>query len=154
MFAGYNTGVVIAQTKDTFAIVYEMIHDARIIPIDNRAAALPENMRQWMGDSRGHWEGDTLVIETTNFQPNGTGSIAVREVNGLNFRLTERFTRSGPDGLTYEFTVNDPTVWTKPWSAMVPWTRSRGTIYEYACHEGNYSIANMLSVARFEERSQ
>ena len=110
-------------------------------------------IRHYLGDPRGHWDGDTLVVETTNFHPNGNAMGGLFRFADQNLTLTERFRRTGPGALAYEFTVDDPTVWTRPWSAMVPWTAVTGTIYEYACHEGNYSIANMLSAARVEEKS-
>jgi hypothetical protein len=149
--SAYNNNVHILQTPDHVALLNEMIHNTRIVPLDGRAH-LSEGVRQWAGDPRGHWEGDTLVVETTNFRPDGTGSIAVREVNGLTFRLTERFTRTAPDALIYEFTVNDQTTWTKPWTAQLPMTKTSENIYEYACHEGNQAMLNMLSGARAEDR--
>ena len=153
LFAAYMSVYRIMQSRDSVVIAMEKIHDTRVIPLDGRPHISPK-IRHYLGDPRGHWDGDTLVVETTNFHPNGNGMGGLFRVADQNLTLTERFTRSGPDAITYEFTVNDPTVWTRPWSAMVPWTRSRGQIYEYACHEGNYSLANMLSVARFEEKSQ
>src|SRR5262249_4589884 len=121
------------------------------IPLDGRPH-LASGVRQWAGDPRGRWDGDTLVVETTNFRPAGTGSIAVREVNGLTFRLTERFTRTGPTALIYEFTVEDPATWTKAWTAQLPMTKASDAIYEYACHEGNHAMVNMLSGARAKEK--
>ena len=153
LFAAYMSVYRIMQSRDAVVIAMEKIHDTRVIPLDGRPHLSPK-IRHYLGDPRGRWDGDTLVVESTNFHPNGNGMGGLFRFADQNLTLTERFTRSGPDAITYEFTVNDPTVWTKPWSAMVPWTRSKGTIYEYACHEGNYSLSNMLSVARFEERSQ
>ena len=154
LFAAYMSVYRIMQSRDSVAIAMEKIHDTRLIPLDGRPHVSPK-IRNYLGDPRGHWEGDTLVVESTNFHPNGNAMGVLFRFADQNLTLTERFTRSGPDAMTYEFSVNDPTVWTKPWSAMVPWTRSRGNIYEYACHEGNYSLSHMLSAARFdEERAQ
>lgn len=105
------------------------------------------------GESRGRWDGDTLVIETINFKQQGTGMILVRPPTDENLRLVERFSRPDVDTLLYEFTVDDPTIWTRPWTAVVPMTRSDAPIYEYACHEGNYAMANMLSAARALEKT-
>jgi hypothetical protein len=134
-------------------IAMEKIHDVRIIPLDGRPH-VSSKIRHYMGDARGHWEGDTLVVESTNFHPNGNAMGGLFRFADQNLRLTERFTRTGVHALTYEFTVDDPTIWTRPWTAMVPWTTASGEIYEYASHEGNYSLANMLSAARFEENTQ
>jgi hypothetical protein len=144
--AGYNSYVRIVQTPGYVMIMSEMAHDARIIPIDSRPH-LDDRVRVWNGDSRGRWEGDTLVIDTTNFSPK---SDFMGSHDAL--RLTERLTRVSQDVLNYEFTVNDPTVWTKPWTAMIPLKHKNELIYEYACHEGNQAIPNMLSGHRFEER--
>src|SRR5947207_2321841 len=145
--AGYNNNHVILQTADYVVILSEMIHDARIIPLDARPH-LPNNVRQWLGNSRGRWEGNTLVVETTNFtdKTNFRGS-------GANLRLIERFTRTDQDTLLYQFTVDDPQSFQKPWSAEIPMKRAEGPIFEYACHEGNYSIVNSLNAARTEERA-
>ena len=119
-----------------------MIHDARIVPLDGRPHV--ENaIRQWRGDSRARWDGDTLVVETTNFSDDA-------DFNGSNgnLHLVERFTRIGADAVKYEFTVTDPTTWTSPWTVTFPLTRSREPVYEYACNEGNYRLLNILSVAR------
>ena len=145
--AGYNNNYQILQTPDYVVILIEMIHDVRIIPLDGRPHA-PQSIRQWSGDSRGHWEGDTLVVNTTNFtnKTNYRGS-------GENMRLTERFTRVAPDTLNYEFTVDDPASFTKPWTAAIPMMKTQGPIFEYACHEGNYGMTNLLSGARAEEKA-
>ena len=153
LFAAYMSVYRIMQSRDTVVIAMEKIHDTRVIPLDGRPHLSPR-IRHYLGDSRGHWDGDTLVVDTTNFNPNGNGMGGLFRFADQHLRLTERFTRSGPGALTYEFTVDDPTVWTRPWTAMVPWTVAKGNIYEYACHEGNYSLANMLSVARAEEKGQ
>jgi hypothetical protein len=152
LFAAYMSVYRIAQTPGAVAIAMEKIHDTRIIPLDGRPHISPK-IRHYMGDPRGHWEGDTLVVETTNFHPSGNPMGGLFRFADENLKLTERFTRTAADAMTYEFTVDDPTIWTRPWTAMVPWTKATGSIYEYACHEGNYSIANMLSAARADERA-
>ncbi len=152
LFAAYMSVYRIMQSRESVVIVMEKIHDTRIVPLDGRPHVSPR-IHQYLGDSRGHWEGDTLVIETTNFHPNGNAMGGLFRFADQNLKLTERLTRSAADAITYEFTVDDPTVWTRPWSAMVPWTRARGNIYEYACHEGNYSLPHMLSAARADERA-
>jgi len=123
-----------------------MIHDVRIIPLDGRPH-ISRNIRLWMGDSRGHWEGDTLVVDTTNFtdKTHYRGSDA-------NLHLIERFTRTGPDVLLYRFTVDDPTAFTKPWTGEIAMAKIAGPLYEYACHEGNYSMANILRQSRGAEK--
>jgi hypothetical protein len=145
--SAYNNNVQIFQTSDTVVLLNEMVHNARVIPMDGRPH-VPQNVRQWVGDSRGRWEGDTLVIETTNLR----GETAFGNSTS-NLRLTERFRRVDADTLLYEFTVNDPTTWTKPWTAQVPMTRSEGSLYEYACHEGNYGMMNLLSAARAVDKA-
>ena len=144
---GYNSYLQIVQTPTYVAILQEMIHDARIIPLDGRPH-LPRSVRGWLGDSRGRWEGDTLVVDTTNFtdKTNFRGS---RE----NLHVFERFTRVDENTIRYEFTVDDPTTWTKPWSAELPLAKDKGPIYEYACHEANYGIANNLKGARATEKA-
>ena len=143
----YNNNYEIVQTPDTVVIFNEMIHDARVVPMDGRPH-LPGSVRQWMGDSRGHWEGDTLVIETTNF----TDKTAFRG-STENMRLVEKFRRTDPDTLLYEFTVDDPAAFAKPWTVQVPSVRTAGPIFEYACHEGNYAMPGMLGAARAEEKA-
>ena len=145
----YNNNLQIVQTPTHVVIHTEMIHEARIVPLDGRRS-LPAAMRQWLGDSRGRWERDTLVVETTNFTDKSSfsGSIIGRGGSTAGMNLVERFTRVAEDTLLYEFTVSDPATWTKPWTVQLPMTRSRDNIYEYACHEGNYSMANMLKGAR------
>jgi len=147
MLAGaYNNNYQILQTDKFVTILVEMLHDVRIIPLDGRPK-LPEGIRQMLGSSRGHWEGETLVVETTNF----TDKTAFQG-SSEKMRLTERFTRVSDDTIKYEFTVDDPATWTRPWTAEVPWKKTIGPIFEHACHEGNYGLANTLSGARVEEK--
>jgi hypothetical protein len=143
----YNNNYQIVQAPGYVVIMVEMIHDARIIPLDGRGH-LPANMRQWMGDARGHWEGNSLVVDTTNF----TDKTRFRG-SADKLHLTERFTRVDPDTIVYEFTVDDPTTYTKPWTAQIPMKKSQGPIFEYACHEGNYAMAGMLAGARAQEKA-
>ena len=134
-------------------ILNEMVHDARVVPLDGRPH-LPEDVRQWMGDSRGHWEGDTLVVDTTNFIAKTSSfspSAMVALGSGEHLHLTERFTRVGPDTLLYEFTVRDPRTFTRPFTAAVPMKKLDAPIFEYACHEGSYGMVNLLSGARAED---
>ena len=151
---GYNQNMQLFQTPDHVVILNEMVHDARIVPLDGRDP-LPEDMRQWMGSSRGHWEGDTLVVQTTNFT-GLTASFApsVRSAvgTGATLHLTERFSRIAEDTLLYEFTVNDPASFTRPFTAAIPMKRGAAPLFEYACHEGNYGMLNLLSGARAQER--
>jgi hypothetical protein len=141
----YNNTYQIYQTPGYVMILAEMIHDARIIPLDRRPH-VPQNIRHWMGDSRGHWEGDTLVVDTTNF----TGKTRFRG-SSENLHLVERFTRVDSDTILYRFTVDDPSTFTKSWTAELPLTKTQGPIYEYACHEGNYALVDILAGARAEE---
>jgi len=143
----YNNNFQIIQGADHVAIVNEMIHEVRMIPLDGRPH-VGDGIRQWQGDSRGQWDGDTLVIETTNFtdRTNFRGSHE-------NLHLVERLTRMDADTLLYEFTVEDPTVWTQPWSVAVPMIRNTELMYEYACHEGNYGMTNLLNGARVQEKA-
>jgi hypothetical protein len=145
----YGNGSQIFQTKDMVAIRYEMIHEVRTIPLDGKPHASAK-MRSYMGDARGHWEGNTLVVETDNFIG---GKLAVGGTPySEDLKLTERFNRTGPNTLEYEVTVDDPKTFTAPWKATFPVTREPGyQIFEYACHEGNYSMRNRLSAARAEE---
>ena len=144
---GYNNNYQILQTPGYVVILIEMIHDVRIIPLDGRPHA-PQSIRQWMGDSRGRWDGNTLVVTTTNF----TGKTNFRG-SSENLRLVERFTRVDAGTINYEFTVDDPASFTKPWTAAIPMTKTEGPIFEYACHEGNYGMTNLLSGARAKKRS-
>jgi hypothetical protein len=158
---GYNQNIQLFQTRDYLVINTEMNHDARIIQLDGRPR-LPTHIRQWDGDSRGRWEGDTLVVTTTNFMSTGTGTLMLdgnRARPGVgwspdeNLTLIERFKLADSDTLIYEFTITDPTVWTKPWTVTLPMTRSDQHLYEYACHEGNYDMRNILSGARALEKA-
>jgi hypothetical protein len=150
LFAAYMAVYRIVQTPQYVAIQMEKIHDARIIPLDGRPH-LSSGMRNYLGDSRGKWDGDTLVVETTNFHPQGNPMGGYSVLSDENLRLVERFRRTADDTIEYTFTVDNPTMWTKPWTAVINWKRSRGELHEYACHEGNYSLRGMLSAARAEE---
>jgi hypothetical protein len=146
----YNNLVQLFQSSGHVVIVNEMVHDSRIVPLDGRPH-LGNALRSWTGNSRGRWEGNTLVVETRNFTDNGTATFGLPGLIDRNMRLVERFTRIDDNVLIYRFTVNDPTVWTRSWSAEVPMTRIDGIVMEYGCHEGNYGLANILSGARAEE---
>lgn len=150
LFAAYMSLYRIVQTPDTVAIEMEKIHDVRVIPLDGRPK-LGAAFQHYMGEPRGRWDGDTLVVETTNFHPAGNYMGGLFRQPDQNLRLTERFTRVAADTMRYEFTVDDPTVWTAPWTAAVYWRKATGELYEYACHEGNYSARGMLSGARADE---
>ncbi len=157
--AGYNNAYQIIQTPGYVTIHYEMIHDARIIPIDSKAPVSPR-MRSWMGDARGRWEGDTLVVETTNYHGLGwiTTSQASGRIKGIphsdKLHVVERFTRSAPDVISYSATIEDPEIYTRPWTIAFPLTADPAyRIYEYACHEGNYAIENILRGARALEKT-
>jgi len=143
---GYNPNVEIVQSPGYVAIEQEMIHDVRLIPTDGRPH-LPTQVRQLMGDSVGHWEGNTLVVDTTNF----TARTAFQN-SSESLHVVERFTRTAEDTLLYEFTADDPHTWATPWSAQVVWAKTGGPLYEYACHEGNYGMKNNLSGARAVEK--
>jgi hypothetical protein len=145
--AGYNNNIRIVQSPGFVVLFMEMIHDARIVALDGRPH-LPPNVRQWMGDPRGHWEGETLVVETTNF----SDKVVFRGASS-NLKLTERFTRIDPETLDYRFTVDDATTWVKPWTVSVPMAKSTEDVYEYACHEGNYGLRNILQNARTEDKT-
>src|SRR5215468_11277127 len=141
----YNNNLQLFQTPEYVVILNEMVRRARIVPLDGRPHG---HIRQWKGDSRGHWEGNTLVVDTINFKretslPNSSA----------NTHLVERLTRTDANTLLYEFTVEDPTMWTRPWTAAVPMHKSEDPIYEYACHEGNYAMASILAGARAAEKA-
>jgi hypothetical protein len=144
---GYNNNYQIVQTPKLVAILDENIHDVRMIPLDGRSH-LPPHLRQWNGDSRGHWEGNTLVVETTNYSEKTTLRFPAAPET---LRAVERFTRVAADRIDYRFTINDPTTYTRPWTAALPMTKIEGPIYEYACHEGNYGLAGVLRGYRVEE---
>jgi hypothetical protein len=144
--AAYNSNYQIVQAPGYVMILFELAHDVRIIPLDGRQH-VSQNIRQWTGDSRGHWEGDTLVIETTNF--NGKNPL---NGSSQNMRVVERFTRMDADTIQYRFTVEDESTWTRPWSAELPLTKTVGPMFEHACHEGNYGLYNTLVGARLEEK--
>ena len=143
----YNNLKQIVQTRDTVMILNEMVHDARLIRIGGQH--LPQNIRRWNGDSIGRWEGDTLVVDTTNFT-------AKTQFQGSseNLHVVERITRTGPKMLLYRFTIEDPTTWDRAWTGEYPWVATDEMLYEYACHEGNYSLANMLRGARAKEKEE
>ena len=145
--AGYQSYSQIVQTSNAIAFETEMIHDVRIIPLDGRPH-LPSTVRLWMGDSRGHWDGDTLVVDTTNYKP-----ASFMGASSEKLHVIERFTRTGPETLQYEITIQDPDTWTKPWSLMIPLRHTSDQIYEYACQEGNIGLEGILAGARAEERA-
>ena len=154
---GYGAGYQIFQAPGYVVLFYEMIHEARIIPLGDRPH-LPDTIRQWNGDPRGRWEGDTLVVETTNYNDKGTigTNIATRAIRGIPqseaLRLVERFTFSGPDTIDYEVTIEDSGAFTSPWKVAMPLNRDVAyQIFEYACHEGNYGLVNSLSAGRAED---
>lgn len=141
----YNNNVQLFQAPGYVVLLNEMVHSARIVPTDGRAHG---DIRQWKGDSVGHWEGDTLVVDTVNFRRETS-----LDGSSANTHLVERFTRVDANTLLYEFTVDDPTMWTRPWTAVVPMTKSDEPIYEYACHEGNYAMSGILAGARAAEKA-
>jgi len=144
----YNNYVQILQMPGYVIIFNEMIHDARIVPLDNRPRP-PASVRDWLGIPRGRWDGDTLVVESTNF----TANTNLRGADE-NLQLTERFTLVDRTMLLYEFTVDDPTAFTRPWTAVLPMTRTNDRLFEYACHEGNYALMDILRGARFQEQKK
>ena len=144
----YNQNLQVLQTPDHVALVTEMVHTTRVVPLDGRPR-LRHDIDQWSGDSRGHWEGDTLVVETSNFSDKRAWRNSTK-----NMKLVERFTRVDADTLEYEFTVIDPATWTSPWTASVPMRRNDLTLFEYACHEGNYAMPNILAGERRREAEE
>ena len=146
----YNHYYQILQTPDYVVLLSELIHDVRVIPLDNRPH-VSSNIRQWLGDSRGRWEGGTLVVETTNLNDKVTDRGATFLGVGSELRLIERFTRADADRIDYRFTVEAPSAFTKPWTAAIPMWKTDQKIFEYACHEGNYAMPNSLSGARAED---
>ena len=149
MPAIYGNTYQIVQGPGYVSIIYEMIHEIRVIPLDGRPHAA-STLRSHMGDARGRWEGDTLVVETTNFREESV----YRNANPATLRLIERFTRTGPETVKWSVTVNDPSTWTSPWTFSMPLTRDEsGPVLEYSCHEGNHGLRNILSGARAEEKA-
>lgn len=152
--SAYNNNVLIVQAPGYVVLLNEMVHNARIIPLDDRPH-LPDDMRQWVGDSRGRWDGATLVVDTRNFtsktefrlRPTNPDSVGI-------LHLVERFTRVDADTLLYEFTFDDAMTWTRPWTVAIPMKRNNDQLYEYSCHEGNYGMTNLLAGARAEERTE
>jgi len=144
----YNNDTQFVQGPGYVMILSEMIHDTRMIPLDGRPH-VSAAIREWMGDSRGHWEGNTLVVDTTNF----TSEYSFRG-SDANLHLTERFTRVSPEVMQYEFTVDDPTAFTKPWTARISFNKTNERVYEYACHEGNYALTDILAGARASEKKK
>ena len=151
---GYNNNFQIVQTPSHVAIMQEMIHETRIIPLDGRPH-LPSTVKEWLGDARGHWEGETLVIETTNYHPlSGFNSYYCCSGAAEHLRIVERVRRTSADSIDYRFTVTDPTTFTKPFTVELPMARIDEPIFEYACHEANYGLEGILRGARAEERDR
>jgi hypothetical protein len=151
--SAYNNHIQIVQSPGYVAIVQEMIHDVRIIPVDGRPHAAKE-IRQWLGDSVGHWEGTTLVVDTTNYRPDIiSNSINCCPGAGANLHVIERFRRVDANTIDYQYTVDDPTTYTRSWTVSIPMTATDEPVYEYACHEGNYGMKNLLSGARAMEKA-
>ena len=153
--AGYNQNIQVFVNEDHVVLLHEMVHDTRIVPLDGRPH-VSDDIRQWMGDSRGYWDGDTLVIETKNFNDkiaSFNDTITSAMGSGTTLHLTERLRRVDADTLEYEFTINDPTVFTRPFSGMIPMKKNSDPVYEYACHEGNYGLQDILAGARVEEQA-
>ena len=152
----YNNNYRIFQTPDHVVILVEMNHEPRVIPLDGRPHTSP-SIVQWIGDSRGRFEGDTLVVETRNFKFNEQSRFGVGWLNGIsdeNLRVVERFTRTGADTIMYQATIEDPTIFVSPWTVEIPLVPSDGPVFEVACHEGNFGLANILSGHRAEERAR
>src|SRR5262245_57609865 len=147
----YNHDFQTFQSPGYVVIAPEMIHSARVIPLDGRSH-ISKSPHQWLGDSRGHWEGNTLVVETTNFRTDD--GVVYQNANPETYHITERFSRVDADTVNYEFTVNDPKTWTRPWTAVIPWTKidPAEQMYEYACHEDNYDVVHFLAGARAREK--
>jgi hypothetical protein len=146
---GYNPAFQIVQGKDAVMILIENQHEVRVIPTDNTKHA-PAAVKSWLGDSVGRWEGNTLVVETTNHNPRVlTGTFAN---TSDQLKITERFTRLTEDQFRYEFTVDDPKTWVQPWKGEMPFVKINGPVFEHACHEGNYGIANTMNAVRLEEK--
>jgi hypothetical protein len=151
---GYNNNMQLFQTPDYVVVLNEMVHDARVVPLDGRSH-LPAGIRQWMGDSRGSWDGDVFVIETTNFTDKTASfnpSISRAIGTGKTLTLVERFSRPNKNTLEYEYTIIDPATFSDSFTVSIPMSLSEGQIFEYACHEGNHGLENILRGARAEER--
>jgi hypothetical protein len=148
LVAGYQSYYQIVQTAGSVVVLTEMIHDARVIPLDGRPH-LPANIQTWLGDARGHWEGDTLIVDTTNFKPG-----VFRNISTEKLHVVERFTRTAADTLQWQLTIDDPGAWSKPWTAMIPLRPSKKAVFEYACHEGNYGLESILAGARREDQAE
>lgn len=146
----YNNTYQIFQSPGYVVINVEMIHSARFIPLDGRPH-IGKNLRQWLGDSRGRWEGNTLVVETTNFRPDD--NVVYGNADPETFRIVERFTRVDANTIDYTFTIADPRTWTKPWTATLPWNKTDDQLYEYACHEDNFDMVYLLAGARAREKA-
>ena len=152
--SAYNNNMQLFQTAAYVVIFNEMVHDTRIVPLDGRPH-LPDDVRQWRGDARGHWDGDTLVVETTSLTertPSFNPTITIGVGSGETLTLIERFRRVDADTLLYEYTVDDPATYTRPFTAAIPMRKSELPIFEYACHEGNYGMFNILSGSRAADR--
>ena len=143
----YNNNYQFVQSRDSLMILVEMVHDVRVIRIGDALEHPPAHIRLWMGDSIGRWEGDTLVVETTNFHP-----LQLFRGASENLKVIERLTRTGPDTILYKFEIDDPTTFAEKWGGEVPFSRTADLIYEYACHEGNYALENILRGERYRER--
>jgi hypothetical protein len=150
---GYNNNVQIIQTRDSVMIMSEMLHEVRVIYLDGRPH-LPPNIRLWQGDSVGHWEGDTLVVDTTNYNDDVRyASFNCCGPAGEGMHIVERFRRVDENTIDFRYTVDDPSTYTRQWTAAVPMTRMDEPLYEYACHEGNYAMEGILKGARAEEKA-
>ena len=146
--SGYNNNTFILQGPGHVVIEYEWMSKTRVIPTDGRPHLAP-HMRFWTGNGVGRWEGDTLVVENRGFQPEAT----YMDANAATLKITERFTRIDAETIEYKYTVEDPSTWTRPWTAIVPLSKVDGPLFEYACHEGNNGLVNMLEGARAEEKA-
>ena len=144
----YNNGLYIMQNANYVVLQAEYGSELRIIPLDGRPH-VSANVHQWHGDGRGHWEGDTLVVETTNFRPEAV----FRNANPKTLKITERFKRVAADQIEYSFTIDDPSTWTKPWTAIVPLNAIKGPLFEYACSESNMDVVNIMAGARATEKT-
>ena len=146
----YNNTFQVYQSPGFVVIHVEMIHSARVIPVDGRPH-IGSTLRQWLGDSRGRWDGETLVVETTNFRSDD--GVVYGNADPETFRIVERFTRVSANRIDYTFTVEDPRTWTRPWTAMIPWNKTEDQLYEYACHEDNYDMVHLLGGARARQKA-